>query len=91
MLTDKAYDDFQDYCMKRYGFTDIWAIYTKIEHEFLSQYMDVEDRPKQLVIGKLAERERINRMRSQVEAMNKHYNENVEECRQMREDSDEIY
>lgn len=87
MLTGKEHEDFQEYCMKRFGYTDIWTIYTKIEHDFLSQYMDIDEKPKALAIGTLAEKERINTLRGQVEAMDKHYNENADECWRMRESS----
>lgn len=88
MLTGKAYDDFQEYCMKRFGVTSIWDIYTRIQHDFLSQYMDIEVQERSLAIGTLAENESRDTMIRQVRAMNKCYNDNYDECVSMREDSD---
>lgn len=88
MLTDKAYEDFQEYCMKRYGVSDIWAVYTKIQHEWLSQYMDLPEKHQSLLIGTLAHVEYINSMRRDVSLMNECYNKNADECKALREDSD---
>ena len=88
MLTGKAYEDFQEYCMKRFGVMTIWDIHTKLQHDFLMQYMDIEIKERSLAIGTLAHKEHIEGLTRQVRAMNDVYNENADECVRMREESD---
>lgn len=87
MLTGKAHEDFQEYCKKRFGVVTIWDVYTQIQHDFLMQYMDIDVKARSLSIGVLADKEHIDTITSQVSAMNKHYNDNADECLMIRERS----
>jgi hypothetical protein len=80
--------DFKMWLYSEYGAKNWYELQLILKHKYLSTFLDVNDVPLPLAIGTYAHQLRIDKLRKEIDAMQKYYNENQEVINKIKSQND---